>query len=76
MAKWDDEVFALQQPDENKIVCKDCVFRENDRKLGNSEIKGCTLGICQVYSMNNPKPHDVLFKNKPCGYYVSENDED
>ena len=40
MAKWDDEVFALQQPDENKIVCKDCVFRENDRKLGNSEIKG------------------------------------
>jgi len=76
MARWDNEEFALQRPDENRIICKDCVFREKDRQFGKSVICGCTLDICQVYSNSNPKPHDILFKNKPCGYYVSENDED
>ena len=46
MAKWDHDDWVTVQPDEKKIVCKDCYFREPDRKASDKvTIKGCTLGV-------------------------------
>ena len=43
MAKWDHDDWVTVQPDEKKIVCKDCYFRELDRKyfLLQSHLKSC-----------------------------------
>lgn len=67
----DEALGALRQPDIEKIWCRDCIWREQDRM--NGDIEGATLAICQVYSM---KPYDILWKNVQCPYYLSENDEE
>lgn len=73
MPKWDNENVKLEFPDEEKIQCKDCVFRLKDAKLpSGTVIKGCTKGLCEVYKVN--KPHDVLWEGAECDYYVSEKD--
>lgn len=70
--RFEDEALgALRQPDLEKVWCRDCVWRAADRMGGS--ICGATLAVCQVYSM---KPHDILWKNVRCPYYLSETDMD
>ena len=54
MIKWEHDDWVTVQPDEEKIACKDCLFREPDREAGNGiTIKGCTLGTCQIFRVAN-----------------------
>lgn len=62
--------LSFHFPDENKVWCKDCIFREKDRLGG--KVKGATLGLCEVYP--RIKPHNVLWDNEECDYYQSEKD--
>ena len=51
MAKWEHDDWVTVQPDETKIACKDCYFREPDRKASDTvTIKGCTLEYLQSVS--------------------------
>ena len=75
MAKWEHDEWVTVQPDETKIACKDCYFREPDRKASDTvTIKGCTLGICKVYQV--AKPSEVMFDYEPCAYYLNENEDE
>ncbi len=59
--------FSLRTPDIEKIQCKDCIFRAEDRFEG--KIKGATLGLCDCF---DDKPYEILWKNEECIYYESE----
>ena len=75
MAKWEHDDWVTVQPDETKIACKDCYFREPDRKASDTvTIKGCTLGICKVYQV--AKPSEVMFDYEPCPYDLNENEDE
>lgn len=70
--RWENDNWVGTMPPDD-ICCKDCVFREADRKFSEkSTIKGHTLGICQVFT--HGKPDDVLWHKARCSYYVSEKD--
>ena len=75
MAKWEHDDWVTVQPDETKIACKDCYFREPDRKASDTVTnKGCTHGICKVYQV--AKPSEVMFDYEPCPYYLNENEDE
>ena len=75
MAKWEHDDWITVHPDETKIACKDCYFREPDRKASDTvTIKGSTLGICKVYQV--AKPSEVMFDYEPCPYYLNENEDE
>lgn len=61
----DDLYFSL--PDIDKIVCKDCMHREEDRVDG--AIKGAILGVCNMYY---DKPYEILWQGGDCPYYRNE----
>ena len=67
-----------QFPDKEKIICKDCMFRDKTLiELGDKKIPvGVTKAFCEKYESppkSNGKPHDVLFeKNGICEYYQKE----
>ena len=66
-----------QFPDRDKIICKDCIFRDKTViELGEKEIPvGVTKAFCDMYQAppaSNGKPHDVLFNNADCEFYVKE----
>ena len=66
-----------QFPNKEKIICKDCVFRDKTLiELGGKEIPvGVTKAFCAKYEAppkSNGKPHDVLFENRICEYYQKE----
>lgn len=71
MARWDKEELIFKQPDEEKIVCKDCRFRKEDVKVGEQTLSGATYGMCKVFQY---KPVEVLLYGAMCDYYLSEND--
>lgn len=60
--------WRLTEPDKEKIVCRDCVWREADRMDGH--ICGATLAICKCYDKG--KPHKVLWNYEKCVYYLKE----
>ena len=73
MARWENENWIVKHPEEDKVVCKDCVFRSEDQVYnGKIVTKGACLGICQVFPNN--KPAAILFDDAECEYYVSEKD--
>lgn len=66
-----------QFPDRNKILCKDCIFRDHAYiKIGEKEISvGITKIYCDAYQpppVSNGKPYDVLFNNADCEFYAKE----
>lgn len=66
-----------QFPDRDKILCKDCIFRDHTHvKIGEKEIPvGITKAYCDAYQpppASNGKPHDVLFNNADCEFYAKE----
>lgn len=73
MAKWENEDWVTEKPDPEKIVCNKCFLRAEDRKVGESVIKGCTLGICKAFPVT--KPSEVLWKGAECPYFIDENEE-
>ena len=76
MARWSDDNWVVRHPDENKIKCKDCVFRANDRMYNGKVVyAGACLGVCEVYSKGD-KPNDILFDGAECEYYISEDEDE
>lgn len=69
--KFTDKI-NLEMPDINKLQCKNCAFRAEDRL--NGKIKGAVLAICQVFP--GGKPEDVSWGKAECPYYVDENEDD
>ena len=67
--RWENENWILSLPDNGKISCKDCHWREADRDLGASIILGSTLAMCKIY---DSKPSQILFDNSPCPYHLSD----
>lgn len=77
MAREFDPI-KMASPDPEKIVCRDCVYRDMDEiDLGDVVIKtGITKGFCDAFpegGVTNGKPLDVLFQNAKCPEY--ERDE-
>ena len=58
-------------PDEKKIACKDCKFRDKTIVTVGSVTKavGVTRATCEVY---DAKPTKILFRNAPCEYYQKD----
>lgn len=66
-----------QFPNKDKIICKDCMFRDKTTlKLGKNEIPvGVIKAFCEKYETppkSNGKPHEILFENGICEYYEKE----
>lgn len=61
-----------QFPDQNKIRCRDCIFRLKipfaDKDIGPMN------AYCHTYTKENSdgKPIDILFKNTNCKYYEKD----
>ena len=69
-----EEIFSVH-PEQEKILCKDCVFRKPDVKLKNSTLYGATNAFCEVYPDGSGKPSEVIWDGAPCEYHVSEEEE-
>ena len=67
--RWEEEDWVAEHPDPDKIPCKDCVYREKDREVGDTVILGAVLGMCQVYT---DKPTHILFDGEDCPYHLTE----
>ncbi len=66
-----------QFPDRDKIICKDCIFRDKTIvTINEKEIAvGVTKAFCQMFKeppKSNGKPHEVLFNNEECELYIKE----
>ena len=64
-------------PDAKKIRCRDCFLRDKTEVVidGKRYKPGITKAFCAAYLPppdSNGKPHDVLFRNADCKYYVPE----
>lgn len=79
--KDEDHISNLESPmifqgsDPNKIVCKDCEFR--DKSIFNHNGKIIPVGVikswCGVYQKGvSSKPIGVLMRNEDCKYYLKE----
>ncbi|MEE8808785.1 MAG: hypothetical protein SOI44_10265 [Lactimicrobium sp.] len=62
--------MQFRGPDLNKCMCRDCVFREKDRKGKGVFVHGALLDMCDVYPNN--KPYEILFEGAKCQYYVKK----
>lgn len=60
--------------DPEKVVCKDCVFRDRTvvELFGKKDPCGITRGTCEIYKEPNIKPMDILLHGAPCQYYTKE----
>lgn len=72
-----NEPMHGQFPDAEKIKCKTCALRDmTEVKVGKKVYKpGITKAFCAAYPQppdSNGKPHEVLFLNEDCKYYVPE----
>ena len=73
--RWANEDWISTGPDLEKIECKDCAYRAEDRKYkGKIVTYGAELDTCDVFG-NGTKPIDILLKNAECPYYLSQYDE-
>ena len=71
--RWADDDWIGTGPDLEKISCKDCAFRAEDREYKGKVIyNGAELGMCDVYEN---KPPEILMGNVKCPYYLSQYDE-
>lgn len=71
--RWSNDDWIAEHPDHEKVVCKDCCFRAEDRHFNSgSVIYGCTLAMCQVFDR---KPDGIL-EGEKCSYYVSDKEDE
>lgn len=66
-----DEVPELRFPEEDKVVCKDCIYRAKDIGTGADAVKGAVLGVCDAYPI---KPPSILLDGAECMYYCGEDE--
>lgn len=76
-AKEAQSPIRVQFPNPNKIICKDCVFRDHTViDVGDKELHvGTTKAYCDMYQKppaSNGKPHEILFEGKTCELYAKE----
>ena len=67
--RWEKEKWNVTSPNDDEIVCKDCIYRLKDRKAGDTVIHGASLGECDVFKI---KPVPILMDGEECPYYLSE----
>lgn len=74
--KNSESPMIVQGSDPNKIVCKDCEFRDKRTFEHNGKIIpiGAIKSWCKVYTKENSngKPIGVLMRNEKCEYYMKE----
>lgn len=60
-----------QFPDENKVKCKDCKFRDRTEVdlFGKHYRPGVTRDTCEQYKR---KPAEILFYEAPCAFYEKD----
>lgn len=64
-----------QWPDPDKIVCRNCAFRDKTivEVEGVDKPVGITRDTCEMFDgTEDCKPHDVLFLNADCEYYLED----
>ncbi len=66
-----DATDPLRFPEEDEVICKDCIYRAKD--IANGTIKGATLGVCDAYPI---KPPSILLDGAECMYYCSEDEDE
>lgn len=61
-------------PDPDKIMCRDCVFRDKTEVVLSKKIIKCgiTKNECEIYQKPNYKPTEILLQNAECDYYVND----
>lgn len=69
--------IVMTKPDAGRIACKDCIFRDRTSiEVANKVIfPGVTKGTCEIYKGPPEgvlKPHNVLFNNARCEYYMKD----
>lgn len=71
-----DQPLIMQGADPNKVVCKDCVFRDRTTFKLNGRIieTGMIKSWCKVYTkeISNGKPLKILLRNASCEFYMKE----
>ena len=79
MARLENESLKMVHPDDENVICKDCVFRDPDRIYkGKTVCKGSTLSTCKVFPGHDKggyKDTNILFYGADCDFYVSEKEE-
>ena len=72
--RWANENWIGIGPDLEKIDCKDCAYRAEDREHNGQIVAyGAELAMCDVYEH---KPVEIMINNTPCPYYLSQFAED
>lgn len=68
--------FHPQFPDENKVKCNDCKFRDKTEVdlLGKHYRPGITRDTCEAYKNGNHKPLPILFEQADCQYYEKDSE--
>ncbi len=64
-----------QWADPGKVPCRTCAFRDKTVVVFDGMVKdvGITRDTCEMYDgTDDRKPHDVLFLNAECPYYMEE----
>lgn len=63
-----------QWADPEKVVCKDCEFRDRTvvELFGEKTPCGVTRGNCEIFKDPTIKPMDILLHGAPCQYYTKE----
>lgn len=63
-----------QFPDPEKVMCKDCKFRDRTEVdlLGKHYRPGITRTNCEKYRNPKDKPMDILFNGAKCLYYEKD----
>lgn len=74
-----DQPIRGSWPDPNKVICKDCAFRDKTSVMLNDKTLyvGVTKSFCKIYEKppkTNGKPNEILFKNADCKYYMKDDD--
>lgn len=65
-------------PNPNTVKCRDCVHRDKTIvMIGERNVAvGVTRSFCGVYTKEvNGKPHEILFQNADCDYYMKDDDD-
>ena len=66
-----------QWADPKAVVCRSCMFRDKTVLEFGGEVMavGITRDTCEIFDGEEEcKPHDVLFLNTDCPYYVEDSD--
>ena len=74
MKKREFSPMKCQTPNPSEIFCHDCAFRDKTTvDIRNKTIAvGVTKANCDIFVYPNLKPHEILFDEAPCDYWVKD----